>query len=234
MSSLTEHLAELSNQIGFTEQVRLTPAIRTAGINEALKVVFNLLSGSNILKRTTTITSDTTSTSVVSPIDGAADAPSDFNEGTVIFMGDNSTYDDSDEIFEVDEQDFGRWSDGNDDVFTQRYHSTSGTLEFLFKGAGAGTFYIEYEMGAPTLVNGSDKDNLPNKALPIVAKVAAGILTDNVLSDSTRMQTFLYGPQGNPSRYTPNSVMGQLQGMILKRRIRPQSGRISQISLIKR
>lgn len=223
MNTLEDLLTELDYQLGFSEQVRLTEAKRIAAINQALSIEYNqLLSGSNLLKAVTTIT---VSSSKASP-------PSDFNEGTILWVGDTSTYDDSDEVYEVDEQTFNRWDNDDVDFITQRYDSTSGDLEFHFKGITSGTLYFEYEKGAPTLSNTSDLDGLPKKTKYATAKLAAGILTDNLLSDSTRMQIFLYGPAGNQRNYTPDSIMGLLSGAMKKRTMARQKGKRSEITLI--
>lgn len=223
MNTLEQLLTELENQLGFAEQVRLSEAKRIAAINQALSIEYNqLLSGTSLLKKVTTLT---VASSTATP-------PTDFNEGTVLYCGDTSTFDASDEVYEVDEQTFNRWEDEDVDFMVQRYNTTTGDLEFHFQGVGSGTLYFEYERGAPILSNTSDLDGLPKKTKYATAKLAAGILTDNLLSDSTRMQVFLYGPSGNARNYSPDSIMGILHGAIKKRSIGRQSGKISQISLI--
>lgn len=228
MNELTDILSALDDAIGFSEQVRLTESKRIAGINQSLLILYGMLTDSPILKRASTIT--LTNVGVVPPTQAKATPPSDFNDGAVLFMGDSSTYENCDEVYEVDGQQYGRYDNEDFIVFT-RGEGTSGE-EFHFRGTTAGTYHIEYEMGAPTLVNPTDNDNLPKATRFITAKLAAGILTDNILSDSTKMQIFLYGPNGQPNRYSPDSIMGQLQKVIRKRRIRKQRTRVQQTNLI--
>jgi len=229
MNTLSSILIELDSAIGFSEQARLTEGKRISGINQALLILYGMLIDSPILKRSSTIT--LSNVGVILPTTANATPPPDFNDGTVLYMGDSPTFEDSDEVYEVDGQIYGRYDNEDYIVFT-RGEGLNGE-EFQFQGVSAGTFYIEYEMGAPVLSEPSDNDNLPKSLLYITAKLAAGILTDNLLSDSSKMQIFLYGANGNPNRYTPESIMGQLQKAIRKRRIRKQRTRIQQINVIK-
>jgi len=222
MNTLSSLQTQLDSYLGYSEQVRLTPEQRLAAINESLKIVYGLLAGTNLLKKTGTITATS----------GVATPPTDFNEGSVLYLGDSSTFENSSEILEVDEQDYARLADGSADIFVQRYNSSTGDLEFLFTGVSDGTFYIEYEKGAPTLASTNDFDGLPTLVGTAVAKLAAGILTDNVLSDSSKMQLMLYGPTGSPGKTTPDSVMGIINRSIKKRRIRRQDGRMNKITII--
>lgn len=220
MNSLNDILTELDNQIGFQERNRLSTQERTAAINEALQIEYRLLQGAPMLRRYGTIT---VSSNVATP-------PSSFNEGVVLYMGDGSTYDGSTEIEELPMDKFGRMDSGDIDYFTQNYDANN-ALQFEFNSISAGTLYMEWEMGAPTLSNGTDDDGLPTGALYITAKLAAGILNQNLLTDEVKMQTFLYGPEGNPSRYSPTSVMGQLNGLAQKRRARKAKARTMRIKL---
>ena len=230
MNILTDIQAALDDAIGFSELVRLTEEKRIAGINQALLIEYGMLADTPILKRNALIT--LSNVGVVSPTTAKATPPSDFNDGAVLYMGDTNTFENSDEVYEVDGQIYGRYDNEDYIIFTREF--TGVDEEFLFQGTSSGTFYMEYEMGAPILSEPTDNDNLPRGTLYITAKLAAGILTDNILSDSTKMQIFLYGPNGNASRYTPDSIMGQLQKVIRKRRIRKQRTRTQQIHLIER
>ena len=229
MNTLQEIQSELDIVLGFSEQVRLTTEKRTAAINQSLIILYGLLSDSPILKNSTTITLD--SSEAVSPTQAIASPPSDFNDGTVLYMGDSSTWNNSSEVYEVDGQRYGRWDSEDYYVFTREYNADTNDLEFWFKGVASGTFYMEYIKAAPTLSNSTDVDGLPKATKHITAKLASGILIDNILSDTTRMQIFLYGASGNPSRYTPDSVYGLLQSVIKGRRIRKQTTRTTQITL---
>lgn len=223
MNQLVDLQGALDSTLGYSERNRLTPEVRDGAINEALKIVYELLSTSNLIK------APATNVAVAS---GLATPPSDFNEGTVLWMGDSPTYTHSDEVLEVDEQGFGRWDNNDIDVFVQRYNTSTGALEWHFKGFTGGSAYVEYERGAPTLVNSTDYDGLPKTTIKATAKLASGILTDDILDNADRMQILLYGPTGNSSRYSPDSVMGILNRAMHKRAIRRQSGHPLQINLI--
>lgn len=220
MNSQTEILTELDNQIGFQERNRLGTQERTASINEALQIEYRLLQGAPMLRRNTQLL---VANSLATP-------PTDFNEGAVLFLGDSSTFDNSQEVFEVPMDKFGRLDSGDSDFFTQNYDSNN-ELQFEFNSISAGSLYMEYEIGAPKLVNGTDDDGLPTGALYITAKLSAGILHQNLLNDEGRMQVFLYGPEGNPRSYSPTSVMGQLTGLAQKRRARPRKAKTMRIKL---
>lgn len=217
MNTLAQIQDVLNDKLGFSEQARLTEPKRRNAINEALFIVYGLLIDSPILRRSGLITLSTDG--VVSPTTAFGLPPSNFNDGSIIYLGDSNIWDQSNEVYEVDGQSYGQYTNEDYIVFTKDYNEDN-ELVFNFQGAVAGSFYIEYEMGAPTLVESGDNDNLPRGTIWITAKIAAGILIDNLLSDGTKMQILLYGPNGNPTRYTPDSVMGQLQVIIKKRRIR--------------
>lgn len=215
MNTLSQLITSQEQYLGFSERNRLTEEKRIAAINTALKIVYGLLANSSILKKTSTVIC---SSNTASP-------PSDFNEGNILYMGDASTFDNSDEIYEVDEQVFGRLDDNDDEFFVQRYNSSTGDLEFIFNDISNGTFYIEYERGAPTLSDNSDFDGLPSWSKEATAKLSAGILTGNLLADDTKMAVALYGPTGNKSVYSPDSVYGILMRGLKQRRIKKQVGR---------
>lgn len=230
MSLLSEISSQLDSQIGFTERVRMTDEVRLGAINQGLDVVYGLLRDSPILKKTSEITID--DTDAVSPVTGIGTLPDDFNEGIILHMFDGPDFISADEVPEVDEQTFGRWDDSDSECFVRRFNEITGEEELHFKGVSTGTYYMEYEKGAPVLASNSDQDGLPRSARYAVAKVAAGILTDNVLADATKMQIMLYGPSGNPSRVSPDSVMGILTKIKGGRRIMKQRPREARINLM--
>lgn len=208
MSSFTDIKSELNNQIGFTESNRFGTTERESAINQSLPIIYGLLTGSNIIKRSGTIS---VSSSVATP-------PSDFNDGTVLYMGDASTFENSNPIWELPRDKYGRVDSTDDDYFVVN-EDGNGDTQFQFNTVSSGTLYIEYEKGAPILSNGTDDDGLPKKAKYITAQLAAGILTQNLLNDEDKLQIFLYGPKGNSSNVSPTSVMGQLNLMKNKRRV---------------
>lgn len=200
MSNLNDIKKELDNTIGFSERNRLTEDARTAAINESLGIIYGILMGSPILKRTTTISVDTNK---------EATPPSDFNDGSIYYVGDSNTYDNSNEVVEVDRQVFGRLT-GDDKDFMTRDLDSEGLTIFRFNSIASTTSYFEYEIGAPVLTSLTDTDNLPVRAKYAIAKLSAGILTGNLLSDETRMATYLYGPNNDAANYSPDSIMGQV------------------------
>ena len=224
MNTTSQLLTAQDGYLGFAERNRLTPEKRLDSINTALGIVYDMLTTSSIIKKTSTI-------SVVS---NEADPPDNFNEGTVLYIGDSSTFNSSSKIFEVNEQEFGRLDDVDENYFVQRYDDTTGDLKFVFNSLDTSTCYIEYEMGAPTLVNTTDLDGLPNWTKPATAKLSAGILTQNLLKDDSKMQVALYGPTGNKSTYTPDSVYGILMRGLKRRRKNPQRSNPMQICLTKK
>lgn len=207
MSTFTQHRTELSNQLGLTETQRFSQQERDAAINQSLNITFGLLAGSPILKRSGTVTIE----------DGVAEPPDDFNEGAVYFMGTTDDFDSAYECVELDNAQFGRADSTDSDYFTQSLDE-DGNAQFEFNTLGDGDVYIEYEMGAPTLSSANQQDNLPSKAIYIVAQLAAGILQMNLLNEPEKLNQFLYGPSGAVTRVAPTSVYGQLLLLRDKRR----------------
>ena len=220
MNTLTQILTELDNQIGFQERNRLGTQERIAAVNQGLQIIYGLLEGSPIIKR---------SGSTVVDVNNIGTVPTDFNEGIVTYMADTDTFDDSTEVFELDNADFGKVDSTDLDYFTQNYSATS--LQFEFNTLASTTLYMEYEMGAPTLVNDSDTDGLSKGGLYIIARLTAGLLNENLLSDEDKMQKFLYGPKGDPRQVAPSSVLGMLNILSRKRQAKAKSTRVTQITI---
>jgi len=224
MSNLNAIRKELDNTIGFAERNRLTEDARTAAINESLGIIYGILMGSPILKRTTTINVDSSKEAI---------PPTDFNDGSILYVGDNSIYDNSNEIVEVDRQVFGRLTSDDKDFMTREIDDDGNTI-FKFNSVASTECYFEYEIGAPVLVSLTDNDNLPTRAKYAIAKLSAGILTGNLLSDETRMATYLYGPRNDASNYSPDSIMGQVMQWAKTQSVRRQGIRAPRVTVFNR
>ena len=224
MSNLNDIKKELDNTIGFSERNRLTEDARTAAINESIGIIYGILMGSPILKRTTTISVDSSK---------QATPPSDFNDGSILYVGDNSIYDNSNEIVEVDRQIFGRLTSDDKDFMTRALDASGNTI-FDFNSITSTSCYFEYEIGAPVLTSLTDTDNLPVRAKYSIAKLAAGILTGNLLSDESRMATYLYGPRNDAANYSPDSIMGQVMQWAKTSSVRRQGIRAPRVNLFQR
>jgi len=229
MNTFNELQTALNRTLGFSEKLRFQEDDRKDAINQALQIIYGVLTDNNIIRKTTTITCAPTGDPTLG--DGVADLPADFLEGTILYVGDTNDYDSSDEIIEVDAQTFGRYTSSDQYVCFQDYDA-DGELKLYFKGISSGTFYFEYERGAPILTDANQLDGLPKGTKKATAKVAAAILESDIMSNEGKMQVMLYGPSGDRSRFTPDSVMGILNRVMKKRKRQPQRGRIMQSSII--